>query len=97
VCGVDSRSSQVVARQAANVEAASKRKVGALAESAPPGLLLQAQLIRLLRPKARRWAMYEWFYSPVDFGWFRHKAFLELLQVVCRVAARHSLGVPRAA
>ena len=79
------RREEVVARQVANRDAAKKRRTdGKTLEEdlLSAGERLQAQLIRLLRPKARRWAMYEWFYSPVDFGWFRENAFLEVLQVM---------------
>jgi hypothetical protein len=40
----------------------------------------QAQLDRLLRPKARRWVMYEWFYSLGDHGYLRDNAFGRVLQ-----------------
>lgn len=52
------RRDEVSARHAANLEAATRRKVGGLEETSPAQLLLE-QLTRLLRPKARRWAMYE--------------------------------------
>ena len=42
--------------------------------------VVHAQLRRMLRPKMRRWAMYEWFYAPMDYGWFRHNPFMEMLQ-----------------
>ena len=76
------RRDEFVARQTANQEAATKRlKAGAPAEEeASAALMVQAELTRLLRPKARRWAMYEWFYSPVDMVWFRENPFLQLMQ-----------------
>lgn len=52
------RRDEVSARQAANLEAATRRKSGGLEDISPAQLLLD-QLTRLLRPKARRWAMYE--------------------------------------
>ena len=76
------RRDEAVARQVANAEAATKRlKAGGAAEDASaPAVTLQAQLTRILRPKARKWAMYEWFYSPVDLAWFRENAFRVVLQ-----------------
>ena len=77
---------EALARQIANIEAAARRQQNKPDdETCTPALLLQAQLLRLLRPKTRRWAMYEWFYSPVDLAWFRQNAFLELLQVCTRI------------
>ncbi|EOD36776.1 hypothetical protein EMIHUDRAFT_200992 [Emiliania huxleyi CCMP1516] len=41
--------------------------------------VLKLTLCRLLRPKLRRWAMYEWFYSPVDVAWYRESPFCAAL------------------
>lgn len=57
---------------------------GTEADYAATAMLLppsrQAQLDRLLRPKARRWVMYEWFYAPGDYAWLRDNAFMRALQ-----------------
>ena len=76
------RRDEETARQLANAEEATKRAKNGSAEAAEatPALALQALLTRTLRPKARRWAMYEWFYSPVDLAWFRENAFQDALQ-----------------
>ena len=34
----------------------------------------------MLRPKLRRWVMYEWFCSPVDYGWYADNEFTRVLQ-----------------
>ena len=71
------RRDEIVARQLASL---AKTPRSGPAEEVTQANVLQAQLMRLLRPKARRWAIYEWFYSPVDLAWFRVNDFVEVLQ-----------------
>lgn len=61
----------MLARQAANRAAAEVRRAQGLQalEEQDEGRLLHARMTRLLRPKTRRWVLYEWFCSPVDYGW----------------------------
>ncbi len=42
--------------------------------------LLHIKMTRMLRPKLRRWVMYEWFCSPVDYGWYADNEFTKMLQ-----------------
>ena len=30
-------------------------------------------------PEARRWCVYEWFYSAIDYPWFAKRDFMEYL------------------
>ena len=75
-------------------------------EEADPSVVLRERLARLLRPKLRRWIMYEWFHSPVDHAWLRSNEFLKQLQEaglghVCKLTRREwcfirgLLGKPR--
>ena len=65
------RKGEAVARMAHNVAMSDARK--AAAAHAPPletdpsaEVVLRDTLRRLLRPKLRRWCVYEWFISPVS-------------------------------
>ena len=68
------------ALQAARAAAAARRLAEPRPEPVGRAALLSAQLERMLRPKFQRWCMYEWFYSPVDYGWFRENEFTKLLR-----------------
>ena len=84
------RKEELLHRQVAHLEAAAeRRKVGSAPDEHTVLGAVRSQLARLLRPKLRRWAMYEWFYSPVDFAWFRENAFLAVLQVNCPLEVHH--------
>ena len=49
-------------------------------EEASPEAMLHERYGRLLRPKLRRWCLYEWFCSPVDYAWFHEHAFAKMLR-----------------
>lgn len=52
-----------------------------LADDAPSWAAdVGARLNRTLRPKLRRWAAYEWLYSPVDHTWFHSSDFARKLR-----------------
>jgi len=85
------RKEEMLLRQAANKAAAAARVVAATsgggggagtsaaADEDEEASVLKLTLCRLLRPKLRRWAMYEWFYSPVDVAWYRESPFCAAL------------------
>ena len=77
------RKEEMLERQTANAAAAAKRRADHAMGVAPPAdrtELMKERQQRLLRPKFRRWCFYEWFYSPVDYGWFRENDFAKMLQ-----------------
>lgn len=77
------RKEEYVARQVANRQAAlalRARAASGVEETTDATDTLRTQLTRMLRPKLRRWAMYEWFYSPIDYGWYRENEFMRMLQ-----------------
>ncbi|KAL1515778.1 hypothetical protein AB1Y20_002394 [Prymnesium parvum] len=74
------RREELVRRQVANAEAAAERRGQGSPEHTDGKAVLRARLSRLLRPKLRRWCMYEWFYSPVDHGWYHQDEFRRMLQ-----------------
>jgi len=49
-------------------------------EEESPEAMLHERYARLLRPKLRRWCLYEWFCSPVDYAWFHEHAFAKMLR-----------------
>ena len=73
---------KLVAQQVANARvAAARRQAGTeAAEAADPERHLRARLSRMLRPKTRRWCVYEFFYSPVDHNWLRENDFIATLE-----------------
>ena len=74
------RREDMMARTAANLEAAQARRSHPLPSPTDAAAFLHERLTRMLRPKARRWVMYEWFHSPVDYGWYRTNEFVQMLQ-----------------
>ena len=87
------RKEEMATRHAKWVEAAAARRTAGAEEPSHPHAIVQQRLARLLRPKLRRWAMYEWFCSPVDHGWYADNEFARMLQAaglghVTRLARR---------
>ena len=88
------RKGENVMRREANCETTLRCKADEPADNGRA--FIQIQLARVLRPKTRRWTMYEWFHSPADFVWLQNSAFFEMLQVCpfldelspCRNSAR---------
>lgn len=71
---------ELVAKQRAHAEAAALRRANPPPEPDNATAELREVLLRMLRPKLRRWCMYEWFYSPVDYGWYCQNEFAKMLQ-----------------
>ena len=91
------RREEMALRQAANLEvqrAAAMAHAGGSSGDGESALArMQSCLARLLRPKARRWAMYEWCYCPLDYDYFHHdQPFSAMLQVRLPSGRREARG-----